>query len=1264
MNRVIISRHACLFFLLLLCATSFAARRQMSAQQPVSSEPDRQGKVDSPARGAVIVQQGGYPELRIDGKPFFIHSAAFFYYRVPRDLWEVSLDRYRELGINTIDLYIPWNWHEPHEGELDFDGHSNARRDLRALLRLISEKGFKLNARPGPVILNEWRHGGYPEWLLERPEYKMDVRDRLEGRYAPLTNLNARDAEGAAKGWLENETHMRYTRQWLVAVAHELSEYSSQRALRVKVPAGKRGDLQEKEISGPLLFVQLDDDMAIGRANYSGPAFWRYMSELRNMLEDGGLEVPAYINPTDMRVSAAGFGLERPIGAMGQWYLQPPEKPAPGAAAERTVTAREASTIEFFVEELKTQPAFPPVIIEYQAAWYTPGDDTRAFDSPVANTLLSSRLLLAHGLHGLNYFPAQDTITPASYSTPWTNRHYRWDAALDVAGNQQSRARAVVRNGMLLDTWGEFLASSHKRADFGLIYPLGAFPQEPLVREEILRVSNDVMRVARVAQLAGLSSELLDPQYQPVEQLLRHPLLLLPVYDSPGVVAGFSPAPSASGKFQLSEKAQRVIIEYVRRGGTLVVFPSRPAGAVFEQLWKSSLPVLPGTSASSAVVAGWTLGQGRVFESTKDFYSWVSLDESFSQNRARFESAWAVQALREFVDRAALRPFIKFVVNSAGAVVSRSDELVVTQLVSNAGTSPLGVRHAGNGLLSVTNLNYDSPVDQTFEVLSPRASARASSRGSAAQDVLSVSVSLPARESLLLPLHFPLCEAAAPREKCTDEIISAGAELLWAERSGKTLELTFYTPARATLALRLASRPGRISLGEDITPETRWRPDQHRLEVDLLRGAAPDYLRVVRISLPYTPQVPEKQDPSKQPRREFEYSVFNAVRLPLTEFSSLPSFPPLVILDENREAKVIFQGTCYDPLGRDIDFTVEGPVRGTGYVSLDSNDTRQAQITLKPLKESEAGGINGRAAIPRPDGLLQGELQVRSGRDRRTSPLLFAVVGESGVANYQFDFDRDGAPEWVLENAALRLIVSPEEGGRGLALVDKSSGLNMTTNVGALRDHFAYTPNLPSVRPERARGRYGLFNRPYHVEWVPGEGGSALRLSFEALDVFPSGARISKVVRLSGPQSVAVDYEVGLLALSAAEAQPPGSLPPEQAFLAVNSVPVVFGGDRTTQFCWLDPSAKNAQPTPDAEGSGMHCEAFVPGHDPLLLLATARRMEIRSPGRFTFAVEWNVGQMTVEMKNFSALLKLQFPALTPGGEFGKYAVQFHVVPAD
>ena len=214
---------------ILVLASIGASKAVPTSRVEISAAPRQDGppKDSKQSRGVEIVEHGGYPELRFDGEPFFVHSAAFFYYRIPRDLWEPMLDRYRSLGINTLDLYIPWNWHEPKEGELDFDGHSNPRRDLRSLLTLATQKGFKIIARPGPEILNEWRHGGYPGWLLERPEYHMDPLDWIEGRYPPLDNLNAHDAEGAARGWLENSTHMEATKSWFAAVAKELAPYGS-----------------------------------------------------------------------------------------------------------------------------------------------------------------------------------------------------------------------------------------------------------------------------------------------------------------------------------------------------------------------------------------------------------------------------------------------------------------------------------------------------------------------------------------------------------------------------------------------------------------------------------------------------------------------------------------------------------------------------------------------------------------------------------------------------------------------------------------------------------------------------------------------------------------------------------------------------------------------------------------------------------------------------------------------------------------------------
>src|ERR1700682_5606092 len=90
------------------------------------------------------------------------------------DLWFRSLDRYRELGINTIDLRIPWNWHEIRDAEFDFDGHTNPRRNLRGLLQLIAEKHLRLIVRPGPLIGDHWRNAGYPPWLLKYSDYKME----------------------------------------------------------------------------------------------------------------------------------------------------------------------------------------------------------------------------------------------------------------------------------------------------------------------------------------------------------------------------------------------------------------------------------------------------------------------------------------------------------------------------------------------------------------------------------------------------------------------------------------------------------------------------------------------------------------------------------------------------------------------------------------------------------------------------------------------------------------------------------------------------------------------------------------------------------------------------------------------------------------------------------------------------------------------------------------------------------------------------------
>ena len=172
---------------------------------------------------ARIVDRDGDSIFEVDGKPFFLYGAAFFYERLPRDMWSESMSQLKNMGINTLDIYVPWNWHELSDGDFDFTGRTSPRRDFDEVLRLASTMDFKIVLRPGPVIRNEWRNGGYPAWLLSRPEYGMPLHDLLEGRYPPTATLQNQHSDDAAAQWMRNATHVKYARRWLERVLHEAS---------------------------------------------------------------------------------------------------------------------------------------------------------------------------------------------------------------------------------------------------------------------------------------------------------------------------------------------------------------------------------------------------------------------------------------------------------------------------------------------------------------------------------------------------------------------------------------------------------------------------------------------------------------------------------------------------------------------------------------------------------------------------------------------------------------------------------------------------------------------------------------------------------------------------------------------------------------------------------------------------------------------------------------------------------------------------------
>ncbi|XP_064290889.1 beta-galactosidase-1-like protein [Passer domesticus] len=104
--------------------------------------------------------------FRKDGAPFRYISGSIHYARVPRPAWRDRLLKMYMSGLSTVQVYVPWNYHETLPGVYDFSGN----RDVEAFLDLTAELGLLVILRPGPYICAEWEMGGLPAWLLWKPD--------------------------------------------------------------------------------------------------------------------------------------------------------------------------------------------------------------------------------------------------------------------------------------------------------------------------------------------------------------------------------------------------------------------------------------------------------------------------------------------------------------------------------------------------------------------------------------------------------------------------------------------------------------------------------------------------------------------------------------------------------------------------------------------------------------------------------------------------------------------------------------------------------------------------------------------------------------------------------------------------------------------------------------------------------------------------------------------------------------------------------------
>lgn len=108
-------------------------------------------------------------DFLLNGKAVRIISGAIHYFRVVPEYWEDRLRKLKACGFNTVETYVPWNFHEPKPGQFHFDGMA----DIVRFIETAADLDLYVIVRPSPYICAEWEFGGLPAWLLADANMKL-----------------------------------------------------------------------------------------------------------------------------------------------------------------------------------------------------------------------------------------------------------------------------------------------------------------------------------------------------------------------------------------------------------------------------------------------------------------------------------------------------------------------------------------------------------------------------------------------------------------------------------------------------------------------------------------------------------------------------------------------------------------------------------------------------------------------------------------------------------------------------------------------------------------------------------------------------------------------------------------------------------------------------------------------------------------------------------------------------------------------------------
>ena len=375
---------------------------------PLKAQPSSEKKFFHPER--IRYNQDCFT---IEGKNVFILSAAFHYFRVPEELWRERFRKIKEAGFNTVETYIPWNWHELNKPK-DINDYSQCHfDDLKLWLKMAHEEfGLYTIVRPGPFICAEWAGGAYPRWLA---------------KYCPKKYNTS--------FWLRSDhpEHLKWARHWYNAVCPILAAEQLSR----KKP-GEKG----------IIMVQLENEYVY--FDMESEKKKEVLKVLAKACLDNQVEVPLFTCVTP-EVRGSKDELINQLFDMDNQYVW--------------WNMQDAKTR---IESLKKeQTNAPAMVCELQGGWFSTVGGNLSEDSYLDGRHARGMALMAMagGASGLNYYMFFGGTHFAGWGARRMTTSYDYGAPLKESGGVGEKYAAVKGIGEIIAKFGEQLTTS-KVVDF------------------------------------------------------------------------------------------------------------------------------------------------------------------------------------------------------------------------------------------------------------------------------------------------------------------------------------------------------------------------------------------------------------------------------------------------------------------------------------------------------------------------------------------------------------------------------------------------------------------------------------------------------------------------------------------------------------------------------------------------------------------------------------------------------------------------------